>query len=277
MKKQLRKFLLAAAAVLLGHGGAYAFDAYVDGIYYNLNEDDLTASVTYMVEDAYFNLGAYAGAVEVPASFTHEGRTYSVTGVTGSAFAGCHDLTSLVLPASVTGIGSYAFMDCRALEAVELPASLTTIESSTFYCCTGLKSVTVPSSVTGIEWYAFWGCTGLETLVLPASLQSIGDGAFSGCTGLQSVTCHAQTPPVCENSSVFNEVPLAACVLRVPSDAVEAYASAPVWEEFAKTEALQTGVRGIARDGASVVQGYYSPGWPPHSAASERREHRALP
>ena len=46
---------------------ASAYDALVDGIYYNLDADAKTAEVTY--KDNYFN--SYSGFATIPSSFTY--------------------------------------------------------------------------------------------------------------------------------------------------------------------------------------------------------------
>ena len=58
---------------------ALAYDCKVDGIYYDLNNDDKTASVTYMGLYTSDNKDAYVGNIIIPESITYSGTTYSVT------------------------------------------------------------------------------------------------------------------------------------------------------------------------------------------------------
>ena len=109
MKQKLFGRLAAVAAVLLlSAATASAHDFEVDGIYYNINSDGTSVSVTF--EGSSYNY--YSGAVTIPASVTYSGKTYSVTSIGNSAFYGCSGLTSVVIPNSVTSIGKSAFYGC---------------------------------------------------------------------------------------------------------------------------------------------------------------------
>ncbi len=176
--------------LLFSSFSALAYGCKVDGIYYNLNNDDKTASVTYM----YFyysssdNKDAYVGNIIIPESITYSETTYSVTSIGEWAFADCSGLTSVTIPNSVTSISNNAFFDCSGLTSVTIPNSVTSIGNGAFKDCSGLTSVTIPNSVTSIGEGAFFGCSGLTTMTIPNSVTSIGDLVFYGCSGLTSVT-----------------------------------------------------------------------------------------
>ena len=200
---------------------ALAYDCKVDGIYYDLNNDDKTASVTYMGLYTSDNKDAYVGNIIIPESITHSGTTYSVTSIGDNAFWGCSGLTSVTIPNSVTSIGECAFASCSGLTSVTIPNSVSYIGEAAFGGCSGLTSVTVdknngtydsrdncnaiietstnklivgcknttiPNSVTSIGDRAFASCSGLTSVTIPNSVTSIGGYAFSGCSGLTSVT-----------------------------------------------------------------------------------------
>ena len=104
MKQKLFGRLVAVAAVLLlSAATASAHDFEVNGIYYNINSDGTSVSVTD---------GGYSGEVTIPASVTYSGKTYSVTSIGAWAFWVCSGLTSVEIPNSVTSIGEYAFYYC---------------------------------------------------------------------------------------------------------------------------------------------------------------------
>ena len=200
---------------------ALAYDCKVDGIYYDLNNDDKTASVTYMGLYTSDNKDAYVGNIIIPESITYSGTTYSVTSIGDNAFWGCSGFTSVTIPNSVSYIGKYAFASCSGLTSVTIPNSVSYIGEAAFGGCSGLTSVTVdknngtydsrdncnaiietstnklivgcknttiPNSVTSIGDRAFASCSGLTSVTIPNSVTSIGGYAFSGCSGLTSVT-----------------------------------------------------------------------------------------
>ncbi len=133
-----------------------------------------------------------------------------VTAISGDAFRGCTEMTSVAIPDSVTEIGEMAFSDCSALTEIVIPDGVTVIEGFTFQECKGLTSVTIPDSVKSINSGAFLDCSaltsvelpenttrigfeafsssGLTSIVIPENVTIIRDGAFSGCSDLMSVT-----------------------------------------------------------------------------------------
>ena len=163
----------------------FAYDAEVDGIYYNLyNINGKVAEVTY--KDNKFN--SYSGDVVIPEKVTYEGVEYPVESIGDRAFSGCTGLTSITIPNSVTSIESSAFSGCSSLTSVTLPNSVTSIVDWAFAGCTSLTSITIPNSVTSIGWYTFHDCTSLTSITIPNSVRSIGNHAFSNCSSLTSIT-----------------------------------------------------------------------------------------
>ena len=161
---------------------ASAYDAFVNGIYYNISGAE--ATVTYKDFGNYF----YSGNITIPATVTYGNVEYNVTSIGNSAFASCSDLTSVTIPNSVTSIGSSAFEACSSLTSVTIPNSVTSIGSSAFEACSSLTSVTIPNSVNSIGGAAFAHCSSLTSVTIPNGVTSIGEDAFYGCSGLTSVT-----------------------------------------------------------------------------------------
>ena len=102
---------------------ARAYDVYLDGVYYNLNKTDMTASVTYY---------KYSGKVIIPESITYEKVTYKVTSIGNYAFSKCKDITSISIPNSVISIGICAFENCTGLNSISIPSSVTHIGGLAF-------------------------------------------------------------------------------------------------------------------------------------------------
>lgn len=109
MKQTLRRMAVAVAVLTLALLNVRAYDFQSGTLYYNIiSADDLTCSVTS--GDA-----AYTGDITIPATAEYGDKTYSVTQIGNSAFAGCRELTSITLGPSVTTIGEMAFYNCRGL------------------------------------------------------------------------------------------------------------------------------------------------------------------
>ena len=163
----------------------FAYDAEIDGIYYNLIKGKI-AEVTYKGEN-YYDYKSYSGEVVIPEKITYEGVEYTVESIGNYAFSSCSGLTSITIPNSVTSIGESTFDDCSSLTSVNIPNSVTSIKESTFRGCNSLTSVTIPNSVTNIGISAFGGCSSLSSITIPNSVTSIGRSAFSVCSSLTSI------------------------------------------------------------------------------------------
>ena len=181
MKQLYLKFLITCLAILTSIP-ILAYDCEVNGIYYDLEDYDMTAWVVSSTK------ASYAGKIVIPPSVQNRGKTYAVTHIGNRAFEGCSGLTSVTIPESVTTIGDWAFYGCGSLTSVTIPNSVTSISGYAFYGCSGLTSVTIPNSVTSISGYAFYYCSGLTSVTIPNSVTNIGERAFSGCSGLTSMT-----------------------------------------------------------------------------------------
>lgn len=90
---------------------AYAYDVEYNGTYYDLDESDMTASVTYRDQDSYDN-PSYSGSINIPETCTYKQKTYRVTSIGRDAFRYCRGLTAVSIPNSVTSIGYSAFLGC---------------------------------------------------------------------------------------------------------------------------------------------------------------------
>ena len=126
--KHLFKFSL-----LLLPTTALAYDFEVDGIYYDINGNEVT--VTYAGEYYYDYNNEYSGNVTIPATVTYNGTIYSVTSIGYGAFYRCTGLTSVTIPNSVTSIGDIALYRCNGLNSITIPNSVTSIGEYTFREC----------------------------------------------------------------------------------------------------------------------------------------------
>ena len=223
MKKELLLSMLMVMMPLM----ANAYDAEIDGIYYNFSGDE--AEVTFQEyhmwtkEDIvhYIPSSDYTGAVVIPTSVDYDGKTYSVTAIGDSAFYMCYEITSVTLPKGLTRIGEYAFCDCLKLSGISFPEGLLSIGKNAYESCQMLRDIVIPRSVTSIGDFIFYCCAninsikveegntvydsrsdcnaiietaanrlikGCDNTVIPEDITSISAYAFEQCQRLNSVT-----------------------------------------------------------------------------------------
>ena len=107
MKKFFTLFLTLFVA-----SSVWAYDFFVDGIAYNIVNDNEVAVTKYSV--------CYSGDVVIPSSVTYNGKGYSVTSIESAAFSSC-GVTSVTIPETVTSIIGGAFNCCTKLTSVTIP------------------------------------------------------------------------------------------------------------------------------------------------------------
>jgi len=104
--RQIKLAILLTVLLSAVGARALAYDAKIDGIYYNYINDRKELEVTY------YMYSEYSGNVVIPERVFYQGRTLKVTSIGNSAFNNCSGLTSVTIPNSVTSIGNYAFAYC---------------------------------------------------------------------------------------------------------------------------------------------------------------------
>ena len=168
-------------------------------------------------------------AVNIKSSIEKDGKKYPVTAIAPSAFNGCSNIESIVIPASVNSIGNYAFNGCTSLKEVIIEASDTHLSLGTgssqgsssgiftdspleslslgrdltypssyigngpFYNRNLLSNVSIGSKVTEIGYALFYGCSAIESITIPASITSISDDAFTNCKQLRELIIEDHT------------------------------------------------------------------------------------
>ena len=161
--KQFKLFFLLFVLMSMIGNKALAYDAVIDGIYYNFSGYE--ATVTYR-GSTYGDYREYSDNVVIPETVNYNSNTYTVTSIGFGAFGDCPGLNSIEIPSSVTSIGVAAFFGCKGLASIEIPSSVTSIGANAFFNCKGLASIEIPSSVTSIGANAFEGCTGLQKVIV---------------------------------------------------------------------------------------------------------------
>ena len=191
----MKKLFTFLFALIAGVGTICASDTQVNGIYYDFNYANRTASVTYRGDYPGSYDNEYSGAVTIPSSVSYDGITYSVTSIGFCAFYNCDNLTSVTIPNSVTTIGYSAFSSCSKLSSVHIldiaawcQISFGNTSANPLICAHNLylngdivTDLVIPNSVTSIGDYTFEYCTSLTSVTIPNGVTSIGNRAFSCC------------------------------------------------------------------------------------------------
>lgn len=171
--------LIALASI---QATAYTFED--GGLYYDINPDGVSATVTY---DAY-GYGNYDGDIVIPATVKYDGNVYPVTTIGDNAFRACSQLTSITLGDRIKEVKSYAFYNCTGLTKAILDGDLISIGDFAFYSCSSLTTISLPSKLQTIGAGAFRGCSSLAgTVVIPNEVSSLGNAAFLGCKTIEAI------------------------------------------------------------------------------------------
>ena len=112
----MKRILLLISALMLSIVVLWAHDVEIDGIYYNLDEENKTVEVTYK-GNLYSNYkGKYIGNVVIPSYIEYNSEKYTVTAIGEKAFYKSNKLINVIIPNTVTSIGDYAFYGCENLK-----------------------------------------------------------------------------------------------------------------------------------------------------------------
>ena len=187
----MKKILFFALALVAGVMSVNA-KTQVDGIWYILDDENATATVTYGEED-----GTYAGRLIIPGSFYTQDENYNyyeftVTAIGDSAFKNCPNLTGITIPGSVENIGSAVTIGSDYIAEVKFEDSSTPIamsESSfigaTPYSCTYLYLGRNVADNGGVPPFHTW--SSIQNVVIGELVTELPLAFCPYCRGLQSV------------------------------------------------------------------------------------------
>ncbi len=122
---------------------AFAYDAYIDSIYYYFDHENKTAEVTGYHNNGNYN--CYSRNVVVLEYVSYNGEKYIITSIGSYAFYKCENLMSITIPNSITSIGGSAFQSCSSLASITIQAeNPPTIDEYTFEKLSRSISIKVP-------------------------------------------------------------------------------------------------------------------------------------
>lgn len=119
-----------------------------------------SATEVKVVPPAAVDWDGYAapvGRLQIPATVTDNGVTYTVTAIDRMAFAKCYGLTAVTIPGSVVSIGMRAFVEDTMLTRAVLAEGVERIDMMAFLACSALDTIELPTTLTRIAVSAFEG------------------------------------------------------------------------------------------------------------------------
>lgn len=156
----------------------------VDGLTYEINEEDHTAVLTK---------GSTAASIDIPETILYNGGTYEVTTIGNSAFE-YSTATSITLPDTLTTIEDSAFVYCYYVEELDIPDSVTYIGKNAFWRCEALEEIHIPSGITEISEGAFGYLNKVTELTIPSNITVIGKNGFVGLGYTSGAEIHITIP-----------------------------------------------------------------------------------
>lgn len=216
----------------------------------------LPNSLEYIGEVAFHESGTYVGDLTIPEKLPIlYGRTFSCNykrSFTGTlnlsnvqeigerCFHNCGFSGEVIVPDGITNIPAELFQynGGGKISSLVLPSSIKTIGTRAFKDQQRLSRINFPEGLLVIGQDAFEACSHLQSLELPSTLQTIQLYAFKNCFGITSIICHSTEPPTVM-AGAFDGVPKDNFTLQVPANAVNRYATDPVWGQFRRISAYQ--------------------------------------
>ena len=143
-----RSKLLALTLALMAGVSSFAHDFSVDGIYYNILDDN-NVEVTYKGSSIYEV--EYRNDVVIPDNVLYNGVNYVVASIGKDAFS-YSNVKSVIIGNNVKTIGNNAFSNNSLLASITMGSNVQTIGNYAFYNCSYLSTVnSLPNTLINIE------------------------------------------------------------------------------------------------------------------------------
>lgn len=142
----------------------------IDGVYYVLNSENNTATVTYRNQGK----DSYRGSVMIPSSIFYHGKEYEVTTIGDRAFENCYELYSVTIPSTIHTIEGGAFSNSY-LEQINIEEAyqVTHFDGWTFNGC-NLEYIQLPENLVFMSTYDLF-LWNLKYIEIPKSVLSMGE------------------------------------------------------------------------------------------------------
>ena len=170
--RNIRLYTLLALLLMASRLFAYDFDAICSTgqtLYYNINDDGVSVTVTYPCyggqNNYYSGYEMPQGDLTIPDSVEYQGITYAVTKIGPHAFYGCYSLGAATLSNTLVEIGSHAFHGTNTNgygHHLVIPDSVITVGSEAF-SWVSVHELTIGESVQNIGYHAF-DCSNLKII-----------------------------------------------------------------------------------------------------------------
>ena len=194
----------------------------IDGLYYDLDTSNRTATVTYEVDGAG-NYASLSANVKIPESVVYNGVAFTVTKIADKAFANCKVMESISIPGTVlqigqnTGVSDLPFYNCTLLKSVRFEDGVQSLVLGSYYDDsrygngTGLfsncpleevyvgRNISYQNKFYTFEEYpqkygysAFYNQPKLAKVTISSTVTEIPSCFFKGCKALNKVSIQGQ-------------------------------------------------------------------------------------
>ena len=221
----------------------------IDGLYYDLDTSNRTATVTYEV-DGTGNYASLSANVKIPESVVYNGVTFTVTKIADKAFANCTVMESITIPGTVlqigqnTGVSDLPFYNCTSLKSVRFEDGVQSLILGSYYSIgTGYglfsncpleevyigRNITYQNSYYNFEkhpeyygYSAFYNQPKLANVTISSTVTEIPSCFFKGCKALNKVSIQGQLTKIPAYS--FDECQLSVLTLSNSIEEIGDYA-----------------------------------------------------
>lgn len=121
------------------------------------------------------------------------GKSYYITEIADSVFAGNSTITSVTLPASMKRVGKGAFRNAKTLTTVSVAAEV--VDEHAFRGCSVLATLNLNEGIRTLSSYATYGCPKLETVNISSTLLNASPQYnFASNTSIKKYTVSSNNP-----------------------------------------------------------------------------------